>query len=94
MFLLINHVGENMVKYLAEQPKEELVCMNVKNLAEKFTTDGVATCGFGLEGRSFEDPNAEFKKMGEIFSTPSFWMGITHFFTFIFPSLGNIFRTK
>lgn len=98
MFKLINHVGENMIKYLHNDPQltkgTTIRQLKIKDVAEKFTTDAVASCAFGLDGKSFEDPDAEFKKMGEIFSTPSLTMALKNLLTFIIPPLAYLFRMK
>lgn len=95
MFNLINHVGENMIKYMKEAPEiRNRDGVDVKNLAEKFTTDAVANCAFGLEARSFEDPNAEFKNIGALFSAPNIWSAMKHTATFIIPSLAKLFKMK
>ena len=38
---------------------------DVKDLAARYTIDVVGSCVFGLEINSLDDPDAEFKHMGE-----------------------------
>lgn len=35
-----------------------------KELGAKYTTDVIASCAFGIDAYSLEDPESEFRKMG------------------------------
>nr|WDY85979.1 cytochrome P450 6HW28 [Pagiophloeus tsushimanus] len=46
--------------------------VNVKEVLERFTSDVVGSCGFGIDCNSLNDPNSEFLKYGRmIFDPPS-----------------------
>lgn len=95
MFNLINDIGDKMIKYMNSLTIDiEKEGLEAKELAAKFTTDCVASCAFGLDGRSFVDAKPEFREMGKKFISPSFWTGIKHMMLFILPSLANVFRIK
>lgn len=95
MFPLIDCVGDKMLHYIENLPEAtSSEGIETKELAAKFTTDVVASCAFGLDGKSFEDPQAEFREMGKKFISPSFWTGIKHMLIFIMPSLSNVLRIR
>ncbi|KAF2901777.1 hypothetical protein ILUMI_04406 [Ignelater luminosus] len=88
MFPLVQDVCKNMVNYLEREPDaNEEHGLEAKELALKFTSDNVASCAFGLEEHSFNDPNAEFRKMAEQFLKPTWFGYISFFITTLFPSL-------
>lgn len=95
MFNLIKTVGKSLTKYLkttADASNEE--GLETKELAAKFTTDVVALCAFGLDGKSFIEPDAEFRRMGRRLLSPSTWIAMKHTLMFLFPKLANFLRLK
>lgn len=95
MFYLMTNVGKNLVEYLkAHSDGKGEDCLEAKELAAKFTTDVVATCAFGLEGKSFIEPNAEFRRMGKKFLYPSFWQALKHMFIFLMPSMAMLLKIR
>lgn len=86
-------VGNNLIAYLNNVSEYENG-IETKELAAKYTTDVVAACAFGLEGRNFLEDDSEFRKMGRKMLSPGFWMAIKLQIIFFFPKLNNILRIK
>lgn len=91
MFPLIQHVGESLVSYVRDRKSET---MEMKDLCSRFTIDVVANCAFGLEGQSFTNPDADFKKMGEKIFQPSVLTGLKFLFIFIAPAFSKFLKIK
>lgn len=88
-------VSKRLVTYLNNEPQATGADgLEAKELAAKFTTDVVAACAFGLDGKSFTDPDSEFRKMGRRMFEPSLWMGIKFTIMFILPWLTKFFKLK
>ena len=59
---LIDQVGDEFVDYLgglADKSEE----FSAKEVLTSYTLDCIATCGFGVEAKSFKEPNGLFRKM-------------------------------
>ncbi|KAI7815159.1 cytochrome p450 [Rhyzopertha dominica] len=62
---LIKESADKMVNYIRDQLESNpSTIVDGKELAAKFTTENIATCAFGVEGKCFEDPNSEFRELG------------------------------
>lgn len=94
MLPLMYDVSKNMVKYIETESKLGANPFDVKELCSKFTSDNVASCAFGLEGRAFEDPNAEFRSVGKKVLQPSLTLTIKMLLLFLFPNLSKIFSVR
>lgn len=91
----MTNVGKNLIEYLKKSPDARgREGLEAKELAAKFTTDVVAACAFGLDGKSFIEPDAEFRRMGRKFLSPGNWTAFKHTLLFFFPSLSNILKIK
>lgn len=90
----MNAVAQNMVNYLESEVKLGGNPMDTKELASKFTSDNVATCAFGMHGKAFEDPNAEFRNVGRRIIEPSFIFTLKMMLLFLFPSLTKLFSLR
>lgn len=64
MFPIIVTCGEQLQEYLNNTvEKEEEI--DVKDALARFTTDVIASCAFGIETNSLENPDSEFWKHGK-----------------------------
>ncbi|CAD1480427.1 unnamed protein product, partial [Heterotrigona itama] len=72
MFRLILECSNHLEEYLGTMvEKGELI--NARELASKFTTDVIGSCGFGIEMNSLSEQESEFRRAGkDIFSTNFF----------------------
>ncbi|XP_018565132.1 cytochrome P450 6k1-like [Anoplophora glabripennis] len=66
VFPIAEGVSKNLVSYLEEQD----VAVNAKEAFIKFSCDVIAAYGYGMEGNSFKDPNAELMTLAKKFATP------------------------
>lgn len=67
MFPLIEDSSKQMLKHLKQLSKTEIIIeVNVRELAEKFTSNVTSSCIFGFDGKSFSINHEEaiFYKMG------------------------------
>lgn len=61
-------------------------------LAAKFTTDVVVAVSFGIDGQSFTDPNADFRRFGDDIFKPSFITGLKQQISLFMPFMAKILR--
>lgn len=61
-------------------------------MAAKFTTDVVAAVAFGIDGESFTNPNAEFRKIGDDVFKPTFWTGMKHMLVLYMPFMNKLLK--
>ncbi|CAO1429334.1 unnamed protein product [Diamesa serratosioi] len=74
----INAVAKSLLEYIEMGPESQTSEFEVKDLCAKFTTDVVAAVAFGLDGQSFTNPDADFRRMGDDVFKPSFITGLKH----------------
>lgn len=68
--------------------------LDVRDVAARFTTNVIASVGFGIDIDTITDPNNDFRVYGSQIFEPSFGNAIRWFFFFIAPPLMSIFRIK
>lgn len=94
LFPLMHAVSVHMVEYIENEAKLGGNPMDTKELAGKFTCDNVATCAFGIDGKSFVDPNSEFRKVGKRILEPSFSLTMKMLFILLFPECTAFLKIK
>jgi cytochrome P450 family 6 len=65
---------------------------DVKELCAKFTTDNVAAVAFGIDGESFTNPNAAFRKIGDDIFKPTFFIGLKQQVVLFMPFMNKFLR--
>lgn len=87
MIPLINTVGDDMERYLlskCELYSEKMrATLELNEVCAKFTTDVITSCAFGMNAKSFEHEDAEFRKVGRKmfdFTIGNALRGISYFF--------------
>lgn len=92
MFPTIVKVSEefrNSIQKLVKQSEDQ----DLKDVVSRFTTDVIGTCAFGIDCNSLENPDSEFRKMGQrFFDTPP--SILKRFFVTNAHSLGKWLRIK
>jgi cytochrome P450 family 6 len=68
--------------------------VEVKEMMSRFTTDVIASCAFGINGKSLEDPDAEFVRHIKAIGNFSVQKGLVMMMAFFAPYLNKIFRLK
>ena len=62
MYSLLDKCGKQLEDHVAKC-SEQNVEIDCKDIFSKFSLDGISTSGFGIESKSFTDPNNTFRKM-------------------------------
>lgn len=65
MFPIILDIGEEFIKVMDQELKENNNIVEIKELAARFTTDVIGTCAFGIDCNSLKEPDTEFRRMGK-----------------------------
>ncbi|XP_031772912.1 probable cytochrome P450 6a14 [Apis florea] len=69
MFYLIHECSQQLVNYVDILIRKE-ESINVREVAARFTTDVVGSCGFGVDMNSLSEKESEFRRLGKsIFDT-------------------------
>jgi len=64
MFEFVSSVGQQVAQTMHDQIKNGGEnCFEFKDLARKFTVDVIATCAFGIEVNSFQNPTNDFHRI-------------------------------
>uniref|UniRef100_A0AAT9UVC6 Cytochrome P450 6PZ27 n=1 Tax=Maconellicoccus hirsutus TaxID=177089 RepID=A0AAT9UVC6_MACHI len=61
MFPLVKECGDKLTKVLETMVNGPV---DVKDLLARYTTDVIGTCAFGIETHSLDNPDSEFRRMG------------------------------
>lgn len=92
MFPLIKHIGDNFSDHFNRYHDHD--CVEIRDYAARFATDIIASCAFGLEVNSIENPNDEFRRNGEKVFEPTLTRIVDFIAIGFIPSLTPIFRFK
>lgn len=92
MFPQMLQSSKRLVDYIrTDQEIVEKNCVDAKELSGKYTIDVVASATLSLDVKTFENPNAEFRKKAlEIFESDSIYGQLKFMMFFMLPSLANI----
>lgn len=92
MYHLVDEISENMMTLVKKRLGENVqVEMDLKDLTGMYTTDAIASCAFGIEANSLENPDGEFRKQGYGIFARSQWRN-TEFTSFlILPQIMKFF---
>ncbi|XP_031640057.1 probable cytochrome P450 6d5, partial [Contarinia nasturtii] len=91
MFGTLHDCGSTMQNYLEKYADNDKV-LEVRDLAARYTTNVIASVGFGLDIDSIGDPNNDFRVYGAQVFEPSISNAIRWFFFFIAPKIMSVFR--
>jgi cytochrome P450 family 6 len=68
--------------------------VEVKEMMARFTTDIIASCAFGINGNSLEDPDSEFGRNIRSVFKYTIQKGLVILMAIFAPHLNTIFRLK
>ena len=68
--------------------------VDVKETMDRFTTDVIASCAFGINSNSLKDPDSEFGRRLRKITDFSAQQGLVMVMGFFAPYLNTIFRLK
>lgn len=74
MFGTVCDVGAKLIKTLGDESARAVNNeIEIKDIAARFTTDVIGSCGFGIDVSSLEDPQNLFRKHGtKLFNHPKY----------------------
>lgn len=96
MFEFVSSVGQQVAKTMKDQIKNGGEnSFEFKDLARKFTVDVIATCAFGIEVNSFENPKNDFHRIaGKVANFSSIWTTLKFVGYFAAPKLMRALKIK
>nr|XP_022909586.1 cytochrome P450 6j1-like [Onthophagus taurus] len=94
MIPLMENVAQKMVDYINKNINLNKSTIETKELCTKFTIDNVANCGFGLDGKTFDDENSELRNVAKVLCEPSTIHGIKMLLLTFLPSIAHVVRAK
>ena len=60
----------------------------------RYTTEIVARCAFGIEGKSFKENKPEMHELGKLIFSPDFIRGLKIMSFFVLPKLAKFLHLK
>ncbi|KAK5640779.1 hypothetical protein RI129_009326 [Pyrocoelia pectoralis] len=92
MHVLLQKAASGFVKYLEDEINNGGIAFEGHQLIAKYATEVVASCTFGLEGKTFDEPDSLFIKMGKKLFEPSLFAMLKMAILFNMPSLSKIMK--
>lgn len=93
MFPTLKAVGDNFGEFLVNAVGNGIE-MELKDVVQRFTTDVIGSCAFGIECNSFVDANSQIRSVSRlIFDSPKH-SGKMRLFLKLFPEVGHKLRIK
>lgn len=89
MFHLVQNVAKAMDAMLIDEKY-----VDIKDISARYTTDVIATCAFGVEANSLNNPDAEFRKNGKHIFDFTLYRALEITSVFFFPQIVSWFRFK
>lgn len=93
MFYIINEITEDLLNHIRMSVKND-VELELKELATVYSTDVIASCAFGVDAKTFENPDGEFRKLGNATFESSTVRSIGMFCAFFLPMLTKFINFK
>nr|CAD7204547.1 unnamed protein product [Timema douglasi] len=92
LFPQLMEVCQEMKSYLEHCGASGTI--DTKELCTKFSINAVASCAYGINGHTFEDSEAEFRKVGRKFLQPSFLKIVQQLFLLLAPRIASLLHFK
>lgn len=97
MFHLMNDIGtefNNKLMSLDVEEKTQNVCTEIKEYVAQYTTDVIASCAFGVQANSLNDPESDFRRNGRQVFAFNYWRAFEWFCMFFLPEYVSLFKCK
>lgn len=95
MFYLLEKISNDMNQYVHNRLDiDSKVELEMKELAAMYSTDVIASCAYGVEANSLENPEAEFRKAGRAIFAMNFIRSLELPAFFMLPQVMKFFRFK
>jgi cytochrome P450 family 6 len=87
MFYIMDQISTNLVRSVDAKMKDDRVELNVRELIAAYATDVIASVAYGLEAKTLENPDSDFRKIGRRLYTFNFVKGLGRFLQATRPEL-------
>lgn len=94
MYHMIDKVSNDLNQHVQTRLKNEKVELELKELASLYSTDVIATCAFGVEANSLQNPDGEFRKAGMKIFEAKGWRKLELPAWFMVPQVTKFFNFK
>lgn len=91
MFPIMVECAKKLDKILIEPARKD-EAVEIRDVMARYSTDIIASCAFGLEANSLENPNAEFRECGRRIFAPNFRTFLSQGLAFLSPSIRKFLR--
>lgn len=93
MYYLLDKISNDLTQHINKRlDKDDKVELEMKALAALYTTDVIASCAYGVEANSLENPDGEFRKAGYAIFDRSFWRSLELPAFFMLPQVMKFFN--
>lgn len=93
MYYLVDKISDNLNTAIHKKLGDgKGVDFDVRELTSLYTTDVIASCAYGVEANSLQNPNGEFRVAGKAIFARTLWRGFERTSFFMVPQLMKIFR--
>lgn len=92
MYYLLDKISTDLNKHIhIRLDKDNKVELEMKELAALYSTDVIASCAFGVEANSLENPDGEFRKAGKTIFEMTWWRSLELPAFFMMPQVMKFF---
>ncbi|CAO1397605.1 unnamed protein product [Diamesa serratosioi] len=92
MFPIVQETGDKLQEFIEKSVNSGDDLIEVRDLIARFTTDYVASVGYGIHNDSINEPKNEFREMGR--KLMNFKSSFRFVFAFVTPTLNRFLRIK
>lgn len=95
MFYILDKVGDDLNKFIHNKlNNNDSVELELKEVSALYMTDVIASCAFGVEANSLENPDGDFRTIGKEMFNFTFYRGFELSAMFMLPEITKFFRFK
>ena len=95
MFYILDKVGDDLNTFIHNKlNNNDNVELELKEVSALYMTDVIASCAFGVEANSLENPDGDFRTIGRELFNFTFYRGFELSAMFMLPEITKFFRFK